>query len=455
MSFRNFGNTPLSRRTLMRNAAMAGVSVMGLDLLAACSSSSGGTVTITADDLPPTSNPAQLRIYQNYVKSFQQLHSGIKVDARNDPYNPQTFLAKAAAHSQEDLVDTYFTEPSLLISKHVLADVTSQVKKLSYFNSFVPSAVTIASGTDGKIYGLPYSGYALGVMYSIKAVKKAGIDPSQPPKTWEDFRTYAAKIASTGTPGFVELTKDNTGGWHLTNWIYTAGGDLETVNNGKTTATFNNEKAVAWLKQLQAMKHTDKSMYSDVLVGYNDALQIFAAGKAGMVIEAADTLASLKSGYQADLTDIGLWPMPQNGGNAALSGGHIYVFKAGDSAEALDAAIQWASYYRFDLGVYEDSTAQASAAGLPVGYPANVLFQGDYQQQRMAIDKKYANLPLDNYAPFVSSTVGLRPEPPTQTQKLYAALDSVVQKVLTDPAADPQALLAQAQTQFQSVLDAS
>ena len=48
----------------------------------------------------------------------------------------------------------------------------------------------------------------------------------------------------------------------------------------------------------------------------------------------------------------------------------------------------------------------------------------------------------------------LRPEPTVQTQKLYASLDPVVQKVLSDPNADPKSLLDAAAQQFQTVLDA-
>jgi multiple sugar transport system substrate-binding protein len=451
---RNFGTTPFSRRTLVRNAFATGVGLIGLDLLAACGPTTTGGITVVTNDLPPQSNPNDVRSTKDLIASFQKLHSQIKIDARNDPYNPQTFLAKAAAHSQEDVVDTYFTEPQLMIQKKVVADVTSQVKSLSFFNSYMPSALSIVTGSDGKIYGLPYSGYALGVMYSRKIVKAAGLNPDNPPKTWDDFRTYAAKIAATGVPGYIELTKDNNGGWHLANWIYTGGGTLEETDGGKTRAIFNNDRAVLWLKQLQAMKHTDKSLYSDTLVGYNDGLQAFAAGKAGMIVEASDVLLTLKSSYNADLTDIGLWPMPQNGGNSALAGGHVYVFKAGDKADTLNAAIEWAKYYRFDLGVVEQYLSHQAAAGLPVGGPASMIFRGDYQQQLRDLIKKYANLPQDNYAPFVASQLNLRSEPSNLTQKLYGLLDSVVQAVLTDAKANPKTLLDSAAQQFQGMLDA-
>jgi ABC-type glycerol-3-phosphate transport system substrate-binding protein len=193
-----------------------------------------------------------------------------------------------------------------------------------------------------------------------------------------------------------------------------------------------------------------------VLVGYNDALQIFATGKAAMVVEASDTLPALQTAYQADMKDIGLWPMPQapqNPGNVTLSGGHVYVFKNGDSSDTLQAAVEWASYYRFDLGVIEESTVQASAAGLPVGFPTASLFTGSYEQQLQAISQKYANLPLDNYSLYANSGLGVRPEPPVQTQAMYGTLDTVVQGALTSASADPQSLLDTAAKNFQTTLD--
>ena len=84
-----------------------------------------------------------------------------------------------------------------------------------------------------------------------------------------------------------------------------------------------------------------------------------------------------------------------------------------------------------------------------------MLFKGDFQSKLTALNVKYANVPLDNYKTFINTTNGLRPEPRRQTQKMYAALDPVMQAVLTTSSADPQKLLDQAASQFQQVLDSS
>ncbi|MGH2517000.1 MAG: hypothetical protein ACRDHP_15225, partial [Ktedonobacterales bacterium] len=160
MSSRTSDATLLSRRAFMRNGAAAGVGVMGLgSLLAACAgTSSPGTLTVVTNDLPPTSDPGDTRILQNLIASFQQSHAGVKINPILDQYNSQTYFSKAAAHTQEDAVDAAFTEPPLMIQRKTVANVTAQIKKQSFYSSFVPSALAIATGPDGQYYGLPYAG---------------------------------------------------------------------------------------------------------------------------------------------------------------------------------------------------------------------------------------------------------------------------------------------------------
>ena len=112
-------------------------------------------------------------------------------------------------------------------------------------------------------------------------------------------------------------------------------------------------------------------------------------------------------------------------------------------------------YTNFDLGVHENSLAQQAANGQAVGAPTAVLFKGDFESKLTALNVKYANVPLDNYKSFINTTNSLRPEPRRQTQKMYAAIDPVMQAVLTNQSADPQGLLNAAAQQFQTVLDSS
>jgi ABC-type glycerol-3-phosphate transport system substrate-binding protein len=403
--------------------------------------------------MPPSSNAGALYVFNQLVKQFEQAYPNEKIAGKNDPYDPTTYFVKLAAGQQENGIQSYFTEPPLLISKHAAADITSLAKGWQYFSDYVPSIASIVTDSSGKVYGIPTNGYTLGIYYNRKMFQAVGLDPDKPPTSWDDFRSYAKELKTSSVAGFAETSTSNQGGWHFTNWMYAAGGDMESSDG--TKATFNSQQGVNVLQLLKDMRFTDNSMTKEQLFTQAQTLQLLATNKVAMVVMAPDQLNTLQSQYGADLTQFGIGPMPQNGGNASLAGGNLWVFNPKSSPDVIKAAFDYVIYSNFDLNVLESSLAQQAASGQAVGAPTAVLFKGDFQQKLTALNKKYANVPLQNYTTFINSTLALRPEPHNQTQKMYAALDPVMQAVLTNSSADPQSLLNQAAQQFQQVLDSS
>jgi ABC-type glycerol-3-phosphate transport system substrate-binding protein len=446
----------ISRRGFLRASALAGGAALSLEaFLAACSSGSTPTsgVTATVNSLPPSSNAGALYVFNQLVKQFHQAYPNENIVGKNDPYDPTTFFARLAAGQQENGVKSYFTEPPLLIAKHAAADITSLAKGWPGFKDYVPSMASIATDSSGKIYGIPVDGYTLGIMYNRKLFQGAQLDPDRPPTTWDDFRAAAQALTSSTVAGFAETSTTNQGGWHFTNWMYTAGGDMQSA--GGTKAAFNGPKGMGVLQLLKDMRFKDNSMTNAQGYTQDKTLQLLATGKVAMVVMAPDQLNNLQSSYGADLKNFGLAPMPQNGGNATLAGGNLWIFNPKSSPDVIKAAFDFVTYTNFNLDVLESSKAQQAANGQAVGAPTAQLFKGDFQQKLSALDVKYATVPRENYKTFINSTYALRPEPGRQTQKMYALLDSAMQAVLNDPKADPQALLDAAAKQFQQVLDSS
>jgi hypothetical protein len=235
--------------------------------------------------------------------------------------------------------------------------------------------------------------------------------------------------------------------------MYTAGGDMQTADG--TKATFNSAKGVSVLQLLKDMRFTDNSMTKEQLFTQDKTLQLLATNKVAMVVMAPDQLNTLQSQFGADLKNFGLGPMPQNGGNASLAGGNVWIFNPKASQDVIKAAFDFVTYSNFNLGVLENSLAQQASNGQAVGAPTAQLFKGDFQQKLSALSVKYSNVPRENYATYINTTNGLRAEPRNQTQKMYAALDPAMQAVLTTASADPKALLDQAAQEFQKVLDSS
>lgn len=445
----------LKRRNFLQQTATFGIGVVGLDILAACggsgTNSGSTTITATVNTLPPASNPGAVRLFNDTVGAFEKSHPGTHIVGKNDPYDPTTYFARLSAGQAEDATESYFTEPPLFMQKHAAADITDLAKSWQYFSSYNSGISSIVTDpATGKIYGIPVTGYTLTLWYNRKLFSAAGLNPDQPPTTWEQFRGYAKQLSSSQVAGYAETSTQNQGGWHFTNWMYSAGGDMESVDG--TKVLFNNGKGVSILQLLKNMRFTDHSMTKQQLFTQDDTLQLLATGKVAMVIMAPDMLGTLKTQYQANLDNFGIGPMPQNGGNAALTGGNVFVFNPKSSQDVIKTAFDYVLYSNFDLNVLEDQFANAASAGQVVGGPTNILFTGDFQKKLEALSAKYANVPTQNYKPFTASSLTLRPEPRYQTQKMYAALDPVMQAVLTDQNADPKALLNQAAQQVQQIL---
>jgi ABC-type glycerol-3-phosphate transport system substrate-binding protein len=394
-----------------------------------------------------------LYVFNQLVKQFEQAYPNEKIVGKNDPYDPTTYFARLAAGQSETGVQSYFTEPPLLISKHAAADITSLAKGWSSFSDYVPSIASIVTDSSGKVYGIPTNGYTLGILYNRKMFQAAGLDPDKPPTTWDDFRNYAKKLTTPSVAGFAETSTGNQGGWHFTNWMYTAGGDMQSADG--TKATFNSSKGVAVLQLLKDMRFTDQSTTKEQLFTQDKTLQLLATNKVAMAVMAPDQLNTLQSSYKADLKDFGFGAMPQNGGNAQLAGGNLWIFNPKASSDLIKAAFDFVVYTNFNLGVHESSLAQQAANGQAVGAPSAQLFKGDFQAKLSALDVKYSTVPRENYKAYIDTTNALRTEPRRQTQKMYAALDAPMQAVLTNASADPKALLDQAAQQFQQVLDSS
>lgn len=441
----------LSRRTVLGAGAALGFALT----TGSARTSAADKIKVTVDNEPPENQPEAGKAYDAMVKRYEDSHPNIDIVPSRDTWDPKTFTAKLSAGSLTDAFQVPFTEPQGIIARSQAADVTDLLKAWPNFASFNPTALAIATRpSDGHLFGYPISGYSLGLMINRGLFTKAGLNPDQPPATWEDLRAAAQAITKTGTPGFAETSTSNQGGWHFTAWMYSAGGDLIKQDaSGKWQAIFNNDIGVSVLQMLKDLRFTDDSMVARQLLDQEATRQMMATGQVGMCVQAPDALPYIRETFSdADMALFGLGILPQHGGNATLSGGSVEMFSPKASAEVLAAATDFTLYRDFDLQNLEASLQADQARGALIGWPQLPIFTGDLQAQRDALFAKYSNAPSQNYQAYVNgaTTIALRAEPPIETQQLYAAIDAAVQAILTDKNADPKAELDKAANQFQT-----
>jgi hypothetical protein len=148
-------------------------------------------------------------------------------------------------------------------------------------------------------------------------------------------------------------------------------------------------------------------------------------------------------------------------GTGLLGGGTLAAVNVKASPEQQAAATKWIDFYYLGKFVRQDAAVQDAKTladgDQPVGVPKLPIFDEATLTQYNEWIKPYVNVPLGQMSSFTEGIFGqnLAGEPPAQAQEMYAVLDTVVQAVLSDPAADVDALLAQADADVQTILDRS
>jgi ABC-type glycerol-3-phosphate transport system substrate-binding protein len=432
---------------------------LSLAAAAACSkspSAAGGKVTITVNGRPPATQAFERKVFDEDVQAFEASHPDVDVVPHEGFMDPKTFAAKLAGGQLEDVYYVYFTDPAQLIARHQAADITDYLAGVPHLSALQPQLLDIFSDGKGRRYGLPTANYSMGLLYSRTLFSRAGLDPDKPPSTWDEVRADAKQIAAlgNGTVGYADFSKNNQGGWHLTTELYSVGGEVARRDSDRWHAAFNSAEGRQMLQTLHDMRWTDNSMGSKQLLEIPDVQRMMGAGKLGMYLAAPDNVPTLVKQFEGKYADYGLAPMP--GGKSTLIGGEGYMFNPKASAAQIRAGLTWLQWKFLDPGRTEQNIKRFLAAQLPVGLatpPTPDIWTGTERAQTEALKAKYANVPLRNYQAFAEGSKDLtgRLEPPN-AQQIYAALDGVMQGVLTDRNANPDQLLSDAEKKVNSAL---
>ena len=451
------------RRGLTALATIASLASVSM-FAAACGSNSddnesSGKVTITVEGWRPGDEQGTIDAVNQQADAFMKDNPGIVVKPVEWEWNAETFATQLAGGQLPTTFRVPFTDTKGLAEREQIADVTKYVNELPYAQDFNPSVLAAAQGTDGKIYGLPTDVYGVGLHYNRDLFQQAGLDPDSPPTTWDEVRADAKAIADkTGQAGYVQMSTNNTGGWMLTTLTYALGGRMESEDG--TQATVDNDATKQGLQMLHDMRWTDDSMGKNTSYEWSPINEAFAAGKIGMYMSGSDVYNALVTTNQVNPDSYGLAALPLGDSADAgiLGGGSVAAVSAKASPAEQEAAVKWNDFYR-ERKNYDPDAAVADAEVLkssdqPIGTPTLPIFdQATWQKVQDAI-QPYVNVPRDQMTSFTDGVFdqALVPEPASHTQELYAILDSVVQKVLTDENADIDALLSAANDQAQSLL---
>lgn len=421
-------------------------------------------VTIKVSNWPKPNDEAQLKVYDQLLANMKEKYSYITVDKDEWGYDVSSFLPKAASGELPTVYETFFTESDKIIKANYAADITDILTKNEFEKAINPELLKLVE-KDGKYYGIPNSGYVMGLMYNVKLFKEAGIvdDKGIPvfPKTYDELALTAQKIKEkTGKSGFFFPTKNNQGGWMFMNIAWAYGAEFEEQVDGKWKAVFNSPEAAAALQYVKDLKWKYDVLPANNLVDVGtDLFQMFGTDQVGMSFGIPDWANAMVQNLKMPKDNLAMSAMPAGPkGNVTLLGGGLYMFAPDSTPEQLEAAFNWLDVKGFSpkttqesLDGLETSSKTANEQGLIVGpHGLRVWVNEDRIKAEQSILDKYTNVNMAMFEDYMTNgSNGLRPEVPVNAQELYKALDVVIQAVLTNKNADPKALLEKAAAGFQ------
>ncbi len=370
------------------------------------------------------------KIVDGMVADFEKQNPDIKVKAiYAGNYNDVRIKSLAALKSGKPAqtavmfsIDIYeLIEQGAIVA---FDDVVETDEEKAWLKSFFPALMENGK-TQGKTWGIPFQRSTIVMYYNKDAFRAAGLDPSKPPATWDDFVSmgqkltkksgsnvdqWGAMIPSTGYPYwmFGALTMQND----------------QTLMNGDGNKT--NFDAPATIEALQFWKDLG-SKYNIMPSGtieWGTLRQNFLEGKTAMMWHSTGNLTVVKKNAKFDF-GVAMLPAKKRRGTPT-GGGNFYIFKK-SSPEERKASMKLIRFLTSPERTAEWSMKTGYLATSPAAYaqPKLTQYVKDFPPAAVARDQlKFATAELSTY----------------QTGRIRKLLDDAIQSVLTDAKTPAQAL---------------
>ncbi|MBW8639466.1 ABC transporter substrate-binding protein [Hoeflea sp. WL0058] len=297
-------------------------------------------------------------VVDGIVAEFEEQNPDISVEAiYAGNYDDTRIKALAALNSGDpaQLAVMFSIDAYDLIEQDLILpfdEVVTSDEEKAWLDSFYPALM--ANGTiEGQTWGVPFQRSTIVAYYNKDMFREAGLDPENPPKTWDELVEtgkaltnddhYGLMIPSTGYPY----------------WMFQA----LAIQNGKElmsddglTTKFDDEKVVETLDFWKSLS-TEHGVMPEGTVEWGTLRQAFLEGETAMMWHSTGNLTAVKNNAEFDF---GVAMLPGNERlGSPTGGGNFYIFKDA-SEEERKAALE--------LIKFMTSPEQAAKWSIATGY---------------------------------------------------------------------------------------
>ncbi len=414
-------------------------------LALAAALSLGLTSTASAVELtmyyPVAVGGALTKIVDGLVADFEKENPDINVSAiYAGNYNDARIKALAALKSGEPAqtsvmfsIDIY----ELIEQDAIVAfdDVVSSAEDKAWLDSFYP-ALMENGRTQGKTWGIPFQRSTIVMYYNKDAFRAAGLDPEQPPATWEELVSMGKKLT--------KKSGGNVDQWGVmipsTGYPYWMFGAL-TMQNGQTLMNGDGNEtyfdAPATVEALQYWKDLGEKhgVMPSGTIEWGTLRQNFLEGKTAIMWHSTGNLTAVKNNASFDFGVAMLPAMKRRG--TPTGGGNFYLFKQSTDEEKA-AALKLIKFLTQPERTAEWSIKTGYLGTRPDAYETDALkaYVKEFPPAAVARDQlEFATAELSTY----------------QTGRVRKLLDDAIQAALTG-SKSPADALGDAQNQADRLL---
>ncbi len=309
-----------------------------------------------------------------HVKKFNEIQDRIVVEPTALPWNEheKKILTSILSDDPPDVVNL-ITPVAKWASRMALTPIDNLIKKDSFDHSFFFPALWKEMKWQNRVFALPLYSNSYAFFYNKKLFREAGLDPENPPKTWNEVKSAARKLTKKNEknhftqmgfiPHYGNLQTSIIMAWELGAEILDADG--KTVNLDSPQMI----KALQW--EVDYFNEYSLKDVSSFMAGFGYADQHgFISEKVAMMI-LDNTFVDQIELYNPDL-DYGVSVIPTFSGYPPASSSGSWWVGIPRGSKNIEAAWEFIKF-----SVQKEIQLEESQSQQEILFPANELAAGD------------------------------------------------------------------------------
>lgn len=304
-------------------------------------------------------------LFEQRVKEFaaaKKIPVSVELIAYEDFFPKWT--AAIASGNLPDISFFGYQEVGQFYNQALLEDISSLVADIQKQNSEIFENSLNVVTFDGKTYAIPFWGEGTALYYRKDLFAQAGF--TNPPDTWQEFRTMAAKLTIPSQNQFGAGIGYGSGNsdaeWLTRSILWAFGGSIFDKNGRLAFDSPNTREAIRFITDIFV---TDKSTPPSA-IGWNDAGNntAYLSGQAAMIVNTGSVINALKNNNPELLGKTGVVVLPKGKAGRFTAGisNNLAIFKDAPNKELAKELLR----YLMESSWYQKWIDVSAPLALPV-----------------------------------------------------------------------------------------